>query len=60
MTIKTESIDSGLVRTYPSTGMLIRQTGTGIEYADAVDPVDAGRSYTETTKPIPVNEETAP
>jgi len=53
MTIKTEILDSGLVRTYSSAGMMIRQAGTGIEYAEAVDPPDSGRSYVETETPIP-------
>ena len=32
--------------------MLI-QDGTGIEYAEAYDPIDSGRTYTETNDKIP-------
>lgn len=41
-----------LVRSYSTRGMLIRQDGTGAEYAEAIDPQDAGRTYTETETPI--------
>ncbi len=36
-----------LVRTYSDAGKKIIQDETGIEYDEAVDPVSAGRTYTE-------------
>lgn len=41
-----------LVRSYSDRGMLIRQEGTEELYEEAVDPVKAGRTYTETDIPI--------
>lgn len=37
-----------LVRTYSDEGYLIEQDGTGAIYSEAIDPVDSGRTYTET------------
>ena len=47
MSIKTESVTGGLVRTYSDAGRFIIQAGSGIEYVEAVDPVGSGRKYTE-------------
>ena len=41
-----------LVRTYSDAKMMIRQDGTGILYAEAVDPDFMSRTYTETDIPI--------
>ena len=41
-----------LVRTYSDAGYYIARGGA--RYAEAVDPVDSGRTYTETEEPIPV------
>lgn len=41
-----------LVRTYSDTGMMIEQDGTGAQYAEAIDPEDMHRTYTETDIPI--------
>lgn len=51
MAIKTETFVPGLVRTFSDAGMLIRRDG--VEYVEAVDPVDSGRAYLETRTPIP-------
>ena len=40
------------VHTYSDAGMKIRQDGTGNLYDDALDPVGANRTYTETDIPI--------
>ena len=48
-----------LNRTYSDSGMMIRQDGTDALYAEAIDPDDAGRTYTETDTPIPDEELTA-
>ena len=50
--IRTEILDSGLIRTYSDTGMQIIQDGTGILYEEAVDPVEINRTYTESDIPI--------
>lgn len=56
MAIKTEKLESGLIRTYSDRGVMIQQHGTGIEYCEAVDPADSGRTYAETKTPIPTPE----
>ena len=40
------------IRSYSDLGVFIRQDGTGELYVEAVDPVKAGRTYTETDIPI--------
>ena len=37
-------------RTYSDTHMLLRD---GVEYDEAIDPIDADRVYTESTIPLP-------
>ena len=41
-----------LYRTYSDAGMMIRQTETGVEYAEAIDVEGAPYTYTETEMPI--------
>ena len=58
--IKTETITINgheLVRTYSDANMMIQQDGTSVIYAEAIDPVDSGRTYTETETPIEQTEE---
>lgn len=58
--IKTETITINgheLVRTYSDANMMIRQDGTGVIYAEAVDPVDSGRTYTETETEIEMSDD---
>ena len=45
-----------LYRTYSDAGMMIRQTETGAEYAEAIDVEGATYTYTETETPIPTSE----
>jgi hypothetical protein len=47
-----------LNRTYSDEGFYILQNETGIEYSEAVDVEGAPYTYTETDKPIEVEEET--
>lgn len=54
--IKQESL-MGLIRTYSDAGMHIIQDGTGNVYIEAVDPPDSGRTYTESTLPLPSEEQ---
>lgn len=46
-----------LNRTYSDSGMMIRQCGTDVLYAEAIDPADTGRVYTETEEPIAAEQE---
>lgn len=49
--IVTERIIAGgreFVRTYSDEGYLIRKDGTDEIYSEAIDPVEMGRTYTET------------
>ena len=53
--IKTEVITINgrtFVRTYSDANRMIQQDGTGAVYAEAVDPVGSGRTYTETEEEI--------
>lgn len=49
--------DMTLIKTYSGSGFLIRQDTTGDLYAEAIDPVTAGRTYTETDIPIEADED---
>lgn len=46
-----------LIRTYSDAGFYIRQDGTGEKYAEAIDPEDAKRTYTETDELIPAEKD---
>ena len=51
--IKTENItinDRMLTRTYSDSGYYIQRDG--VRYAEAIDPLDSGRTYTETEVPM--------
>lgn len=54
--IKTETFEKNrrtLVRTYSDIGHMIQQDGTGAIYTEAVDPIEMGRTYTETDELVP-------
>lgn len=53
MSIKTKAFDATHIRTYSDSGKMIRSVETGVEYVDAVDPVESGRLYEEASTPIP-------
>lgn len=56
--IKTETITMNnrtLVRTYSDANLMIKQDSTGAVYSEAYDPVDSGRTYTETGEEIPTD-----
>jgi hypothetical protein len=58
--IRTESLSINghdLVRTYSDAGKKVIRVGTGIEYDEAIDPVEMGRTYTESENDIEVFEE---
>ena len=53
--IKSETITINglaLVRTYSDANRMIKRDGTGAVYAEAYDPSDSGRTYTETEEEI--------
>ena len=56
--IKTEIIDN-LVKTYSDQGMKIHGGMPEGDYDEAFDPIDSGRTYTETNIPIEEDEATA-
>ena len=49
---KTRSDGVSLYRTYSDAGYMIRQTQTGVEYAEAIDVADAPYTYEETEMKI--------
>lgn len=53
-----EMISDNLVRTYSDQGVLIHGGMPEGDYAEAIDPVDLHRVYTETN--IPIDEEGQP
>ena len=58
--IKTENIyvnGRALVRTYSDANRMIQRDGTGNIYSEAVDPLNSGRTYTETDTPIEQTED---
>ena len=52
-----EMISDNLVRTYSDQGVLIHGGMPEGDYAEAIDPVDLHRVYTETNIPIEEDEE---
>lgn len=53
--IKTETVTMNnrtLVHTCSDANLMIKQDGTGTVYSEAYDPVDSGRTYTETEESI--------
>lgn len=50
--IITEQISDTLVRTYSDAHVYIRGGNPIGNYEDAIDPIDAGRTYVETDIPI--------
>ena len=54
------TMDDGLelIRTYSDIGMMIERDG--VRYAEAIDPKNSGRVYTETDEPIEKDEDNSP
>ena len=51
--IKTENLtinNRAFVRTYSDSGFMIERDG--VQYSEAIDPIELGRTYTETDDPI--------
>lgn len=51
--IVQERISDTLVKTYSDRGVMIHGGYPEADYTEAVDPISAGRTYTETNIPIP-------
>ena len=51
-----EQISDTMVRTYSDKGVMIHGGYPEADYSEAVDPISAGRTYTETDIPIPSEE----
>lgn len=56
--IVQEQISDTLVRTYSDANVYIRGGNPVGDYAEAIDPIDANRVYTETDIPIEQDEAT--
>jgi len=50
-----ENIDNNLIRAYSDAGMLIHGGNPEGDYAEAIDPAELNRTYTETDTPIPAD-----
>ena len=55
--IVQENIGNDLVRTYSDQGMMIQGGFPEGLYAEAIDPISAGRTYIETDIPVPEDEQ---
>lgn len=58
--IKSETITINglaLARTYSDANRMIKRDDTGNIYSEAVDPLNSGRTYTETDTPIEQTED---
>lgn len=55
--IKQENIGNNLVKTYSDAGFVIHGGFPEADRIEAIDPIDAGRTYTETNIPIPQPED---
>ena len=51
-----EQISDTMVRIYSDNGVMIHGGYPEADYSEAVDPISAGRTYTETDIPIPSEE----
>ena len=51
-----EQISETIVRTYSDRGVMIHGGFPEADYSEALDPISAGRTYTETDIPIPSDE----
>ena len=56
MAIRTEDIGGGLTRTWSDAGMKFERDG--VRYDEAIDPMEKGRTYTETDEPVPSEDAT--
>ena len=54
-----EQYSETLIRTFSDSGVLIHGGYPEGDYAEAIDPIDSGRTYTETDIPIEQSEDEA-
>ena len=57
MAVIYEELEGNLIRAYSNIGMMIHGGSPEADYAEAVDPADMHRTYTETDIPIDSDEE---
>ena len=57
MAIVTEKIDNKFIKTYSDAGFYIHGGQPEADYTEAIDPIEAGRVYTETDIKIPEPED---
>lgn len=57
MAVIYEELEGNLIRAYSDKGMMIHGGSPEADYAEAVDPADMHRTYTETNIPIDSDEE---
>lgn len=57
MAVIYEELEGNLIRAYSDSGFLIHGGNPEADYAEAVDPADMHRTYTETNIPIDSDEE---
>jgi len=57
--IKTELLEGDLIRTYSDAGFYIHGGSPEGDYSEAIDPVSAQRTYTETDIPIELSDSDA-
>ena len=55
--IVTEKLENDMIKTYSDAGYYIHGGVPEADYEEAIDPVWAGRTYTETNIPIEEEEE---
>lgn len=56
MIVQENIAGTNLMRTYSNLGVYIHGGMPESDYEEAIDPVDAGRTYVETDRPIEGNE----
>ena len=54
-----QETQGNLIHTYSDAGFYIHGGEPEADYIDALDPVDAGRTYVETDIPVPVEDDEA-
>lgn len=54
--IKTDTLPNNFIRTYSDLGVKIHGGVPEADYDEAIDPIELGRTYTETD--IPIDEDT--
>lgn len=51
-----QETEGNIIHTYSDSGVMIHGGNPEGDYAEAYDPIDSGRTYTETDIPVPSEE----